>query len=285
MNNRRIIRHSYYGEVENDNKAPLPGGLAPKVLYDDIRKLSVDPKIQEEVERLNYIRRIMENSDTLVSTLVIDRGFIGRAFNIGITPQSIIQSKFLKGYILINPTASAGLTTFATLLSSALRLAGASGNTQSVPIGVANFKNASLFLNISAQVLTPTIQIDVQTQDPLSGNWATSQSDIFGSPSAVGAYYANIGSLGIDRSFAIAFTVTGGTSSTFSLAIVLKDGLPGSSSGLNNTIYLGSAGVTSVSGFPLLEGNTEKFFLKPNAELFAVSDIVGGVTLKIIELQ
>jgi hypothetical protein len=288
----------YINDNDNENnlidtKLPLPSGLAPKILYDDLRKLSVDPKVEEELEKLDYIRRIMENSDILIKTqAVVERGFIARNYNITTVPTRIIQARYMRGYILINPaeeSAGGGSAPFvsSTLLASATRLAAASGNTQATPVSVANYRTGVLFLNISANVLAPTIQIDVQTRDPLSLNWATAQSDIFGSPSAVGTYYANIGTLGVDQNFAIAFTVTGGTSSTFSLSFAKKEKLSGTSTGTSSTIWIGPDSVNRASGFPILDGQKEKFFFRNNTELWAVSESVSPLAslLRVFELQ
>lgn len=230
-----------------------------------------------------YIKRIVENSDILVSTSILGRGFLGRQITIGTTPVQVVDGRYLRGYLFTNPTGAVGLTTTATLFGSASR--SGTGNSQSAPLGVASYDSARLFLDITAITGAGSTVIDIQSQDPVSLNWATAQSDIFGAPTATGTYYANIGDIGVDRSLAAAFTVNS-TTSTFSLGVVLKGGLPGGGTGLANTIFLGpDVNVSSTNGYGLLEAKELKLFLRPNVELWAVSLISGGVTLNIFDLQ
>lgn len=268
----------------------LPPDLHPKKVHFDPRKvvpgtmfMKPGSEKAKQYERDIILKRILENSDTQVATLVVTRGMIGRNISIGTTPVRVIQSQFLRGYIITNVTPSVGLTTTGTILGSALRAASSSGTTQTNPTGVASYREMKLFLNISASG-TGVVNVDAQTKDPLSGTWITTQSDIFSSPSAVGGYYADLGSLGVDSDFAVSWSVSSAGSSTFSIGYILKDGLSGSSAGLSNTIYLGGMGVTSTAGYPLSEGSDLKLFFAPNAELWAVSNIPSGINLRIFEL-
>ncbi len=142
-----------------------------------------------------------------------------------------------------------------------------------------------LFLDISANAGADTIQIGALTQDPLSNNWAISQLDIFISPATVGTYYQSLGSLGVDENFAINWAVTNvaGPGPTFSLSYIIKDASAAFS--LSNTIYIGSAGVTSTSGYPLLEGKELPLFLHSNVELWAVSNVASGLNLRIFDFN
>lgn len=266
-------------------KAPvkLPPGLEPKIIRRNPFEYSTVPGAPPSPAQ--DAKRIAENTDIIVSTQVLERGFTGKSVSVGLTPVLVVDGLFLRGYIFFNPTQSAGLTTSSTLFSSANRAALATGNTQAAPTGVANFRNAALFLDITGGT-GGAVTIDVQSQDPVSAGWVTTQSAIFGAPSAVGTYYANVGSIGVDTSFAAVFTIGAGGTSTFSLSLVLKDGLPGGASGLANTIFLGGEDVNSTTGFPLREGAAplEKYF-RPNTRLWAVSLISGGIDLSVFELQ
>jgi hypothetical protein len=87
----------------------------------------------------------------------------------------------------------------------------------------------------------------------------------------------------VDLAFAIDWAVGAGTP-TWSLSALLKDGLPGSSSGVAQTIFIaGSDGVNSTSGFALLEGAEKAFFVPRDTEIWVVSS--GTVTFKILELS
>jgi len=230
-----------------------------------------------------YASDAIRHLSYLDSVHLMEKGFNTSRFSVTTTPQRVILATQPKAYILINPASSVGTTVSGTVLASASR--SGSGNTQATSIGVANYMNMHLYLDISVSG-GGTIVINTQTKDPVSGLWANSQNDIFSSPTAVGTYYAGIGSLGIATDFAISWVVSAG-SSTFSLGYVLKDGIMGSSTGLARTIYLGAnSGLTSGSnspGFPLMEGDRWGIFVKENTEIWCIAQTT--LNLNIIEMQ
>ena len=228
------------------------------------------------------LQRLVKDADTFLTTLALDRGLIGRSITVTTTPTRVIQAQFLRGYILVNPTSSIGKAASGTLVASAARLASDSGNTQATSLDVSDYKEIKLFLSITAST-GGVVNVNTQTKDPVSGNWATAQTDVFSSPAAVGTHYANIGSLGVDDDFAIAWDVSAAGNSTFSIGYVLKDTTV--AFGTANAIFLGGPDVTTTAGFSLLEGKEFKFFMRPNAELWAVSGSAAGLTLKVFELQ
>lgn len=228
------------------------------------------------------LQRLVKDADTFLTTLALDRGLIGRSITVTTTPTRVIQAQFLRGYILVNPTSSIGKASSGTLVASANQAALATGNTQATSLDVSDYKEVKLFLSITGGT-GGVVNVNAQTQDPVSGNWATAQTDVFSSPSATGTYYANLGSLGIDEDFAIAWDVSAAGTSTFSIGYVLKDTTV--AFGTANAIFLGGPDVTTSAGFSLLEGKDFKFFMRPNAELWAVSNSAEGLTLKIFELQ
>jgi len=234
----------------------------------------------------SLVEQIVENTHINVAAQIIERGIIGRNLIIHTTPIRIIDGRFQRGYIILNPSTGTqgALTSSGTALISGQRAALSTGNTQGSPLGVANFKEIVLFLDISATG-GGTVTIDVQSQDPVSQNWVTTQSNIFAAPSAIGTYYANLGTMGVDSSFAINFTVGAGGTSTFSIGFTLKDGLTGSPGGVSNTVYLGGPDVTISTGLPLLDGQKENFWARPNSTLWAISSVVAGTPLSVFELQ
>ena len=228
------------------------------------------------------LQRLVRDADTFLTTLALDRGLIGRSVTVTNTPTRVIQAQFLRGYILVNPTSSIGKASAGSLVASANRAALASGNTQASALDVSDYKEVKLFLSITGGT-GGVVNVNAQTQDPVSGNWASAQVDVFSSPSAVGTYYANLGTLGVDENFAISWDVSVAGTSTFSIGYILKD--TSVAFGTANAIYLGGPDVTTTAGFSLLEGKDFKFFMKPNAELWAVSNSATGLTLKVFELQ
>lgn len=219
----------------------------------------------------------------LAQAITLRPGFAPKVFTVTTTPQRVFVSSQDKVILLVNPSVSAGLTTSGTLLASGTH---ASSNTQATPLSVGNFMTLRLFLSITITGgATNTITVNAQSQDPLSLGWATTQTDVFDAVTnfAVGTYYANLGTLGVDLTFAVLWTIGAGTP-TWSLSYLLKDGLPGSGAGAAQTIFFaGSDGVNSTAGFALLEGSERAYFVPRDTEIWVVSN--GSVTLKILELS
>ncbi len=239
---------------------------------------------------LNFQKEVMgiwhsikRHTGILAQAVTLRPGFSAKVFTVTTAPQRVYVSAKDRVILLVNPQTSAGLTSSGTLLASGTH---ASSNTQASPLGVGNYMTLRLFLSITITGgATNTITVNTQTRDPLSLGWATSQSDVFNAAVnfAVGTYYADLGQIGVDLSFAVSWTIGAGTP-TWSLSYLLKDGLPGSGAGAAQTIFLsGSDAVNATSGFALLEGSERSFFVPRDTELWAVS--TGSVTLKILELS
>ena len=222
------------------------------------------------------LERIANDTGVIASTSLLRRGLLGRTITVTTTPQLIINAEYLRGYIILNPNELAGATSAGTILASASR----SGTGNSSSLGVANFLSGHFFLDITATSGGGTVALDLEVLDPASGNWAVAQT-IFAATGVVGTTYAYVGELGIPTDVRIAWTIAAGTV-TFSVGYVLKNGLIGTSAGISQTIYLGGPGVSTTSGFPLLNGQSQKFFLQENLQLFAVADAT--LPLKIFEL-
>ena len=239
---------------------------------ESIRENAVEKSSDSQIEQ--YLR-------SLAALNTITRGVVGRTVSVSTTATQIIQSQFPKGYIILNPATLLGFTSTGTILASAARTA--SGNTQSTSLGVANFRDMHLFLNITAVSGTsPTLEIVSQAKDPVSGNWA-GVNTIWSGLNSTQTAYANIAGLGLASDFAISWVIGGTTPSfTFSLGYVVKDGLPGTAAGVNKTVYLGDRGVTTTSGFPLLEGQSRSFVVTENTDLWAVAS--SSLELRIFEL-
>jgi len=181
----------------------------------------------------------------------------------------------------MNPSLVVGGTAVGTLVASASRTT--NDNTQASPLGVANYRDLHLFLDVTAVAgTTPTLNIYSQSQDPTSLNWADTQL-LYADIDATGTFYANPGSLGLSTDFALRWEIAGvGADFTFSIGYVLKEGLPGTGAGVGKTLYLGNSGVTVNSGFPLLEGQSRSFYVKENTELWAIANT--SLDLRIFEL-
>jgi len=187
------------------------------------------------------------------------------------TPRLIIDQKEYggRGYLLLNPAGVVGLTAQGTIFSAGTNLVGAT-TLASGALGVANFNTARFTVKAVFNAGAGPVTFDLQTLDPVDGvTWITTQT-IF-SLVATGNSYANVGTLGIDVDARIFVTVPAGTTITFDMGFVLKDGLEGTSAGATQTIFLGGAGVSPVSGYPLLAGKERPFYFEENVTLFAVT--------------
>lgn len=248
--------------------SPIPSDIAGfgRIVPMSGRSDIIRPKLDSN----EYLRSIAGATATLMQLETLGRGYSAQVITVGVTPTLIYRSSQPRGIMLLNPARSAGLTKPLTLLPLAARAVGA-GDTTATPTGVGNYRTLALFLNVTVNGGGGTLQIDALTKDPLSGLWATSQSNVFGGLAAVGTYYVQLGALGVDSNFALAWTV-GVAAITFSVSGVEKDGLPGSSSGLDQTVYIGAtSGINTTSGFPILEGAKEKFFIREETDVFGVA--------------
>lgn len=274
-----------YGQLELANGPAsleypdIPVDMYPRIVDNYQRNAdgSLSPTGEGSQSPLDAIlQRIANDTGIVASTSLLRRGLLGRTVTVTTVPQLIINAEYLRGYIILNPNELAGATSAGTILASAVR----SGTGSSAALGVANFLSGHFFLDITATSGGGTVALDLEVLDPASGNWAVAQT-IFAATGTTGTTYAYVGELGIPTDVRIAWTIAAGTV-TFSVGFVLKNGLIGTSAGISQTIYLGGPGVTTTSGFPLLNGKSEKFFLEENLQLFAVAD--ASLPLKIFEL-
>jgi len=288
---RKHVVHGFSGPEEEIGMTALVNG-PPSLAYPDI-PIDMYPRHVDNYTRNPdgsissanlapspldaYLERIARDTNILSSVATLKRGLFGRTITVTTTPQLIAVAEYLRGYIFLNPNELAGATSAGTLLASALR----SGTGSSSTLGVANFMEGHYYLNITAVNGGGNLTLNLETLDPASGQWVVAQTLFSIAPAAVGTSYAYVGALGTATDARVSWDISAGDV-TFSVGFVLKNGLIGTSSGLSQTIYLGGAGVTVESGFPLLNGQSEKFFMEENVQLYAVAN--ADLPLKIFEL-
>lgn len=238
--------------------------------------------LDTETPMLQLVQALKNNSDIEIALKVLKLGFVSRVINLTAgTPSEIIQrSKYPRGYIIINPAEISGFTTNVTFFASAAR---AVGTYTSGQFNVSGVDRVSSWLDVSVNGAGGSVQIDVQSIDPLSGNAANAQIDIFNvaTPTPVNTYYANLGQLGVDRLIQMFATVATAGPVTFSVSGLLKGGAV---TPTGSTVYIGDQNVTSTIGYPILPGQREYFWLGDDVQLFAVSP-TEPVTLKVFQLQ
>jgi hypothetical protein len=230
---------------------------------------------------LEHVARIRHDFDIDISLKTLGLNFQGYVFNLiaGQTAQIILPAKLPRGYIIINPGEISGFSSTVTFFPSAAR---AAGTFISTAFNVSGIDTVRAFLDVTANALPHTLVIDAQTQDPLTGNWATSQVDIFGGSAAIGTYYASLGALGVDRNIRLFATVGAGAGTvTFSVSGLLKGGIVTPS---GSTVYIGNANVNTTIGYPMLPGSKEYFYLLDDVPLYAISP-TEPVQVKVVHLQ
>lgn len=236
----------------------IPPDLWPRVLGERVFKEQAFPD--------KGVTRELPPQPYLGVGIYLGRAFQGRVVTVTTSPTLIVSQGPANPYLILNPSRTVGLTSSGLLYSGTVN---AAGNTQSDPLGVANYLNMHLHLNVTA--ITGTWDIIAQTRDPQSLNWADSQT-IFSGITGTGTYYASIGQLGVVTDFAVRWNPVAAGSMTFSLSYSLKEGIIGSAAGLARTIFIGpNDGVSVQSGFPILEGGKEVFIVGEGVEVWGVS--------------
>lgn len=217
--------------------------------------------------------RVQENLRRGISPLqigeyiYIGRGFQGRIVNVGTSPTLIQASQYTWPYLILNPSRSVGLTTFGDIANLTTAVA---GNSQSSPVGVANYLSARFFLEVYANA--GTWDFYAQTMNPMTSTWIDSQV-LFGSVAGIGNFYASLGGFGSDTDLAVRWVPTVAGDITFRLSYILKEGTIGSGSGVAQTVYVGSDNSVKVGfGFPILEGEHFNFLLEENVELWGIAE-------------
>lgn len=237
-----------------------------------------DRESGQPLDNNELLRRILKNTDIDILLRTLGNAFFPRSITVGTAPTLLVSpNRYPRGYIFINPstTVTSVVSTVTVFASQVFPL----GATNSASINVAGHGGAAFFMNVTEASAGP-VTVDAQSQDPVTGNWMTTQSDIFAGASAVGNYYANIGSLGVDQNLRLVVNVAGDTM-TASIGAVLKPALAGTVAG--PTIFLGGPDVTTTIGYPLLGGQKEVLFLKENTPLFGIA--AAATNLRLFELQ
>jgi hypothetical protein len=233
---------------------------------------------EPQLSDIELLSSIADSTNRLASLRTISYAMTSRAVTVGTTPTLILSAPRDRAYTIINPTAAVGLTTSgifypATAISAA-------GNSQSTPLGVANYDSLHLFVNVS-DASGLTLNIVVQVQSPINDTWIDVQDVVPAGITTNGDFYFNLGNFGVTTQFAIRWTITG--TCTLSAGYVLKGGLGGSSTGSVNTVFLGDTGVSLQAGYPLLEGQSKDFNVLENGVIYAIAS--QSVIINVIELM
>lgn len=241
-----------------------------------------DRETGDPLDNNAILKYLLKNSEIDISLRTLGQAFFPRVIPIGTTPSEIIPpNRYPRGYILVNANITiSGIVGQVTVFP--VGTVWPVGVTNSIPINVSGYGGASFYMDVT-EASAGNGSVDLQSQDPLSGNWVTVQSDIFSfgpGPIAVGTYHANVGPLGIDNSARLVVTIAG-DSATGSIVALLKPALAGNVSG--GAVFLGGPDVNTTIGFPLLAGSRESIYMKENSSLYGVA--VAATSLNLFELQ
>lgn len=246
-------------------------------LYNPYRAL--DRRNGKDLDNNDALIRILKNTDIDIALRTIGNAFFPRLVSIGTSPTLIIApNRVPRGYILLNTNTSvSGVVQNVTLFPAGTVFPVAV--TNSAAVNVSAHGGAAFFLDITEATAGP-MTVDLQSQDPISGNWVTVQADLFSGVVGIGTYYANAGINGIDSQARLQVTVATDTF-TGSLGAILKPALSAAVS--SPTVFIGGPDVNTTIGLPLISGVRESFWLKENTALFGISSVAGQIN--VFELQ
>ena len=256
-----------------------PSGTPSQRRYEELADASSASPIDSSIA--DFLRRIAENTDIEIALRTIGLAFTPRIVNVlpaTTNPPTaiVLNNQAPRGYIIQNPGELSGFSSTVTFFPSALRVPGVYTSTS---FNVSGVETARIFLDVTVDA-GATLTIDAQTQDPLSGLWATSQLDIFAGQVIVGTYYASLGQLGVDQNIRLIANV-GVANLTFSVSGLFK-GV--SLSPVGSTIYIGGQDVNTTFGYSIIPGDKEYFYLRENVSLYGIT-AVNPLALKVFQLQ
>ena len=271
-------------DTEITTKLPIPADIGATgivgeqtELYNPMRAL--DRRNGKDLDNNDALIRILKNTDIDITLRTIGNAFFPRVVTVGASPTLLIApNRVPRGYLLLNTgTSISGVVQNVEIFPVGTVFA--VGVTNSAGINVSGHGGAAFFLNITEATAGP-MTVDLQSLDPISGNWVTVQADLFGGVVGIGTYYANAGIIGIDNTARLQITVATDTF-TGSLGAVLKPAL--SAAVASPTVFIGGPDVNTTIGLPMISGVRESFWLKENTAIFGISSVAASIN--IFELQ
>lgn len=253
MSNKKIIR-----QPNPQNYEGLPPDLFPRAIREgELRRGPVSTERAKRDEPAGY----------LGEAIFLSRNFVGQTITVTTSPTLLIKESYDWPYIILNPSRSIGLTSSVTALASGVVSNGATTSS----FAVSGVNQVHLIADVTAIGGAASWDVYSQILDPVSGNWADTQ--IVFTLTATGTTYAFPNKFGVGTDMRFRFDRTAGAGTiTVSIGTILKEGTGGNNAGLAQVVYLGGPGVSTVSGFPLLEGTYQPFVVGENVELYGVAN-------------
>jgi hypothetical protein len=226
-----------------------------------------------------------------LSAIYMGRNCITRFVPVGLVPVLIHDAYRPSNIMITNPSplGFGGNPAFSGFVTNQVGVV-ANGNSWAAPVGVGNFMQMHLFLEITAIAAGTTWSFYNEVQNPMTLNWADSQALLAGVTPAIVAtwtnanFYATPITFGIGVQFALRWTLDAGAGAiSFSVSYTLKMSLAGSSAGISQVVYIGSNnGVTPTHGYPILENSEKVFQVDEGDQIWGVG--LSPVVLRVIEL-
>jgi len=207
----------------------------------------------------------------------IGRTLTGQSFTVTAIPKLIIKSTYAWPYLLLNPQRNDGIA------ESAVATGIVSADTVvTFPYSVLSYKDCHLFLTITA--ITGTWDLELKAYDDATLAYFSVQTLFSGMTATTDGGYAYLGPRGIGSYVAFNFNNIAAGSLTYTLALLLKGGIGPGLSGNASIIYIGGPEVSSNTGFPLLPGISQEYYLEENVEIWAVSAVSTGLNMRVFYL-
>lgn len=205
----------------------------------------------------------------------VTNSFIPRKVAVTTSQTSLITTVDPVRIMIINPSRSVGLSTSATAYDSTTAVA---TDTTAASIAVAGYEEAHIFLEVSAIAAGAEWDIYGYVQNPQSTTWMDSQA-IFSTITATGNKYAYVGRLGIATDLAFRFNPIVAGAITCRIDVTLKGGTGSGNAGFANAVYIGSDGVTTGYGYPLLPGEERQFDVDANVTVYGIASTTVNVNI------
>jgi hypothetical protein len=248
-------------------------------------------------EAASYMGRIIaqEISNQIISLgqtdklpgIPITKAFTGLTVNIGTTPTLVVTPDSRKTYLILNPAlAITSATTDESIILASTLL---SATTATDPINVAGVEDVHIHFGFEG--LSGSWSCYLQVKDPITGTYANAQK-IFDTDDpevtiAGGPFYAYVGSLGIASTIRFNFVLDsgpGGMNVNLSITRKKNVGSLDITEGVPLTIFFGNSGVTTSSGYPLLEGEERFFVIDQNVSLYGIAEAAVALKLFLLEV-
>lgn len=265
---------SFISSTFGEENSPIAGMGQGSDIDQLVADLENDPTLTTKDRQARVTPRDNQ-ADFMGQGFYISRDMMGEVVTIGTTPTLIKNVPYAQRFLLLNPHDS---TPIVATGSAAVTAGAATATSQATPVKVGGSEVVHIFLNVSAVTNAGDLwDFTMQSYDSLSGGWANALL-AFSNIGATGTYMITT-SVGIADSIAFSWTppvVPAGTM-TFTINVV-KQGAS-ENIDLSDAVFIGGAGVTTVSGYPIPKGQEKVFVLGEGVALYGIANANTNIRL------